>query len=98
MDPLIHTSRNLIDITLSLCAVSIATIKNVPTLMAIYYVDNVDIKIKNMTQSWINNMCADNSCMNTTTFCKLFPNKIFHTRSRNSGSPNLRDAKVNSFT
>ena len=101
MNPLISTSQKLISTILSLCAVSIATIKNVPTLMANYYGDNirprVDVKLNNVTQSWLYNTGAARSCMNTQTFCKLFPNKTLNTRSRNSNSANLREAGGNSL-
>ena len=57
MNPLISTSQKLISTILSICAVSIATIKNVPTLMANYYGDNVrprvDVTLSKTTQSWL---------------------------------------------
>jgi hypothetical protein len=101
MNPLIHTSQNLISTILSICAVSIASIKNVPSLMANYYGDNirprVDVKLNNVTHSWLYDTGAAKSCMPTKTFLELFPNKILNQRSRNSNLSNLRDAGGNSL-
>jgi hypothetical protein len=72
MNPLIHTSQNLISTIVSLCAISIATIKNVPSLMANYYGDpvrpRVDVKLNKITQSWLYDTGASKSCMNTKAF------------------------------
>jgi hypothetical protein len=69
--------------------------------MANYYGDNirprVDVKLNNVTQSWLYDTGAAKSCMNTKTFCELFPNKILNQRSRNSNLSNLRDAGGNSL-
>ena len=93
MNPLISTIRKLISTILSICALSIATIKNVPTLMANYYGDNVrprvDVKLNNTTQKWLNDTGAARLCMNTTAFCKLFPGKSFKPKSRDSKLANL---------
>ena len=101
MNPLIHTSQNLISTIVSLCAISIATIKNVPILMANYYGDpvrpRVDVKLNKITQSWLYDTGASRSCMNTKAFYELFPNKVLNSKSRNSNSTNLRDAGGNSL-
>jgi hypothetical protein len=69
--------------------------------MANYYGDNirprVDVKLNNVTHSWLYDTGAAKSCMNTKTFCELFPNKILNQRSRNSNLSNLRDAGGNSL-
>ena len=101
MNPLIHTSQNLISTIVSLCAISIATIKNVPSLMANYYGDpvrpRVDVKLNKITQSWLYDTGASRSCMNPKAFHELFPNKVLNSKSRNSNSTNLRDAGGNSL-
>ena len=101
MNPLISTSQKLISTILSICAVSIATIKNVPTLMANYYGDNVrprvDVTLSKTTQSWLYDTGAARSCMNTAAFCKLFPGKYFKSKLRDSKTTNLRDAGGNSL-
>ena len=78
MTPLITSSSNMCGAILSLCALSIATVKNAASLMSNFNEGHVrpriPISVNGVEDNWLYDTGAARTCMNTKMFHKLFPN------------------------